>query len=343
MDNTTNRIIDANFNRAREGLRVMEEFCRFGLNDLHLSGIAKGIRHDLCQVIKQIPQKDLLHSRDIIGDVGTLITTASEIKRQDEADVVRAAAMRLTEALRCLEEYTKMDYAGVAGEIEKLRYRAYDLEKRLLLRAKPVKTFAGVRLYVLLTESLCKLPILETLRQVLSGGADCIQLREKDKSDADLLKLAKEISRLCHEAGALFIMNDRPDLAVLANADGVHLGQNDMPIAQAKKILPIHMIVGKSTHNPAEVQAIIAESPDYIAVGSVFASPTKPEVECCGIKLIEQVRALYNGPVIAIGGVTPENAQEAITAGAGGVAVCQAVISSQSPQAACEMLKHKVS
>lgn len=342
MDRQNLRLLDANFNRAREALRVMEDFGRFILNDTQLSSQAKQLRHDLCSCISQIPTEQLLGARDIIGDVGTVITTASEQKRCDHISVLQAAAKRLTEALRCLEEYSKIDYPHIAVQIEALRYRGYHLEKQLLCRAIPADRMAEVRLYVLLTQSLCQLPILQVAQQVLDGGADCIQLREKEMPDGKLLLLAGQIAQLCHEAGALFIMNDRPDLAVLADADGLHLGQGDLPPDQARKVLRPGMIVGQSSHNIDEAKAVLAGDTDYIALGSIFPSSTKPQVPQSGLAILEQVRKLTARPIIAIGGINSENAHQAIAAGASGVAVCQGVIAGPNPQQAARDIKEKL-
>jgi thiamine-phosphate pyrophosphorylase len=342
MDRAHLRLLDANFNRAREALRVMEDCARFLLDDSHLSALAKQLRHDLCQCIAQIPAEQLLGARDIIGDVGTSISTADEIARPGQTAVLQAAAKRLTEALRCLEEYSKIETPQIAREFEKLRYRAYDLEKRILLRTDPSNRLGRVRLYVLLTESLCRLPVMETSEQILAGGADCIQLREKDRTDAELLELACKIAQLCHQAGALFIMNDRPDLAVLAGADGVHLGQHDLTVDQARKIVYPRMIVGKSTHCLTEARSAMIQGPDYLAVGSVFPSPTKPQVTTCGLQLIRDIRRLYPGPLIAVGGITRQNAADAITAGATAVAACHAILTADSPRAATAAIKQNL-
>jgi len=278
--------------------------------------------------------------RDIVGDVGTKISTETELSRPDSFSVLQAACRRLTEAIRCLEEYSKIDSPELAGRIESLRYRAYQLEKQIIRRANAADSFTGVRLYVLLTERLCRLPILEVARQVLAGGADCVQLREKDKADAELLGLAKKISQMCHDADALFIMNDRPDLAVLANADGVHLGQSDMAPSLARKIISPGMIVGKSTHSVAEAESVLAQEVDYIAVGAIFATGTKPGVSPVGVQLIEQVKGFCQRPIIAIGGITAENARQVTAGGASGIAVCQAIIASPEPGQATRQLKN---
>ncbi|MFC1783720.1 thiamine phosphate synthase [Planctomycetota bacterium] len=342
MDKSTCRLIDANFNRAREALRVMEDYARFILNDSRISLLAKQLRHDLSTCISQFPSLELLAARDTPDDVGTQLSTKSELTRSDPLAVAAAAAKRLSEALRCLEEYNKVDNPSQAKNLESIRYRAYDLEKHLLARADLKNRFHQVRLYVILTEKYCQLPILQVVKQILAAGADCIQLREKEKTDSTLLTLAKEVSKICHNAGALFIMNDRPDLAVLSNADGVHLGQEDLSVNQARKLLLNHMLVGKSTHRIKEVEADLAESPDYLAVGSIFASTTKPNVTPVGLQLIEKTRLIYSGPLIAIGGVNVENATHAITAGATGVAVCSAIISTANPANHVKSIKKAV-
>jgi len=343
MDKPTLRLLDANFNRAREALRVLEDFVRFILDDAQLTQTAKQLRHDLSQTIAQLPAPELLASRDTPGDVGTTISTPAEQSRTDSLAVVQAAAKRLPEALRCLEEYTKIERPELAARIEAIRYQGYDLEKQILLLANRQDRFSHVRLYVLLTESIARRPLLEVAEQSLAGGADCLQLREKDKTDREILDLAPPLRRLCRDAGALFILNDRPDLALLAEADGVHLGRNDLTVAQARKILKPNQIVGKSAHNLAEADAAIAERPDYLALGAIFPGPTKPNVDIAGPEIITQIRRTYNGPLVAIGGITAQNAQQALAAGATALAVCSAVIADDNPQAASRSLKATIS
>ena len=343
MKNAVNRIIDANFNRAREALRVLEDYARFNLNDSAISLSAKNLRHDLAAALGRLPVLDLLTARDTPADVGTQLSTEQELTRPDPLAVAAAAAKRLPEALRCLEEYTKIDNPNIAKDLEAIRYRAYDLEKKLLTRANRINRFKNVQIYVLLTSKLCKNNILDTVAQILAGGADCIQLREKDLPDSELIPLAAKICDLCSQAGALFIVNDRPDIAILTNADGVHLGQNDMPVAQARKILSPHMLTGKSTHSAGEVNRALAESPDYLAVGSIFPSPTKPSVTQAGLQLIENTRVIYPGPLIAIGGITSQNAPQTIQAGATGVAVCSAIIAAENQKNAISALKNTLS
>ena len=343
MGQRTLRLLDANFNRAREALRVLEDYARFMLNDTRLTRLAKDVRHDLCQAMGQLSAGELLGARDTPGDVGTVISNAAELQRSDCRAVTVAAGKRLSEALRCLEEYSKIEMPVLAGQIEALRYRSYQLEKEILVRTGGPERFSGVRLYVLLTGEYCPAGVLATCERVLAGGADCVQLREKGMPDCELLGLARQVGRLCHDAGALFLMNDRVDLAVLSGADGVHLGQQDVSVADARRLLGADAIVGKSTHNVQEARAGLAEGPDYIAFGSVFGSATKPDVACMGTAGLAEVAKLADGvPVIAIGGITSENAAEAVAAGANGVAVCQAATMVGDPEMESKRIKEVV-
>jgi len=298
------RIIDANLNRAREAMRVLEDFARFAIDDAATSRTLKHMRHDLAAAARLWPISELLAARDTPGDVGTRITTDGEECRQSIADVVTAAARRLTEALRVLEEYAKLDNATAAAAIERIRYRAYDIEKCLVPIARRhapdpqsdapnpecrVSAFANVRLYVLITESLCRRSWLRTARDAIAGGADCLQLREKHLGDAELLARAKRLADLCHRHRVLCIINDRPDIARLAGADGVHLGQTDMPVAAAREIAGPRLLIGKSTHNLAQFRRALRERPDYLAIGPMYDTATKPQRHIAGPDTLRKV------------------------------------------------------
>ncbi len=179
------RILDANANRAREALRVMEEAARFVLDDEALTADIKQLRHDLASALAML--HGLEAARNTPGDVGTSITTASERQRESVAQVVTAAGKRLSEALRAMEEYGKAINGEFAGQIEQLRYRGYDLEQRLdraLASGKPRQW----RLCVLVSEALCVHHSWhDVAKACVEGGADCIQLREKEKEAGELL------------------------------------------------------------------------------------------------------------------------------------------------------------
>ncbi len=336
------RILDANANRAREAARVLEDYARFALDDAQLSGRAKQIRHGVVAALTQAGLANVVRNRDIVEDVGRDIQTDREYRRDGPADVVAAASARLSEALRVLEEYGKTVDAGLGRAFEQLRYQGYELERRLRIGVEAARRFGHVRLYVLLTESLCAGDWFDTARAVIDGGADCLQLRDKALPDGELLKRARRLAALCRERGALFIMNDRPDLAVAAQADGLHVGQEDLPVAAARRVLGPGPIIGVSTHTPQQVRAAVAEAPDYIAVGPMFASDTKPQPHVPGPALLEAARAQTSLPLVAIGGIRLENSLEVVQAGARCICVCGAVISQSDPCSAARRLKDAV-
>ncbi len=233
----TARILDAAANRAREALRVVEDYCRFVLNDAVLSGELKTLRHQLAALLAELPPAQLLEARDTLGDVGTGISTPQEQERASLTDVVRANLKRLQEALRSLEEFGKLHSPELGQGLEQLRYRSYTLERALLLGAEARARLQDARLYVLVTGALCTLGLRQTVQAAVDGGADIIQLREKHLSDRALLERAYEVRQWTRQAGVLFIVNDRPDIARLVEADGVHLGQDELPVREARRIL----------------------------------------------------------------------------------------------------------
>lgn len=344
MQRTAARILDANLNRAREAMRVLEDHARFAADDSELSRRLKQMRHDLASAARIWPVAELLASRDTPGDVGTRITTAGERRRAAAEDILTAAARRLTEALRVLEEYAKLANPGTAAVIEQIRYRAYDVEKRLVLRCgRP--DFGRVRLYVLITDSLCRRPWLRTARDALAGGADCLQLREKDLDDGELLARARRLAAMCREEGALCVINDRPDIARLARADGVHLGQTDMTVADARAIVGPRAIIGKSTHNVAQFRAAMREQADYLAVGPMYDTATKRQAHVPGPAILARLGEILRRhgqtppPVVAVGGITPERLPPILAQGCRAVAVCAAVISAPDAKAACRCFR----
>ena len=334
------RLLDANANRAREGLRTLEDYARFILNDPDLSAALKDIRHELTVVLKPI-LLDAILFRDTPGDVGTVIKTEHELQRTDLSEIVTAAGKRLGEALRAIEEYLKTINLADSSRVERVRYRFYDVEQRLSRTLVVTNRFPGVRLYVLITESCCRLPWLEAAEQCLLGGADCLQLREKDLASAELLRRARQVSRLCHQHGKLCIINDRPDIAILSDADGVHVGQEDLPATEVRKLIGREKILGVSTHRIEQARQAVLDGADYIGVGPIFPSRTKPRDFVAGIEYARQVAGEIHIPTVAIAGIGLENVDEVAKTGIGVIAVTAAVLGSDNPQAATAQLKQK--
>ena len=336
------RILDANANRAREALRVIEDYARFALDDAGLTARAKGLRSRLQTLLGRFDPQALLAARDTPGDVGTTLSTETEKARADATAVLTAAFKRLSEALRTLEEYAKVVAPESAGGFEQLRYETYDLEKRLMRRLHVAERFEDVRLYVLLTTAMCRRDVLDTARAAIDGGAGCIQLREKAMPDRDLLALAERLRQVAEATGTLVIVNDRADVAAAAGADGVHLGQDDLPVSAARRVLPGRSIVGVSTHTIAQARAAADAGADYIGVGPMFPTATKDAGPIAGEAFLRQVVPELSVPHVAIGGITVENVGRLVEAGARRVAVCSAVIAAADPAAAAAAIRRQL-
>jgi thiamine-phosphate pyrophosphorylase len=336
------RILYASATRAREALRVIEDYCRFVLDDEFLTRQLKERRHELAAVLDEL-MPGSLEARETIRDVGTAVSTETEFKRISLTQVVRANCKRLQEALRSLEEYGKLGGAEMATRVEKLRYDSYTLERVILMGARSRQRLAEVRLYVLLTGSLCARPLEWTIKEATAGGAQMFQLREKDLSDRELLERARQVRRWTRQEGALLIMNDRPDICLLAEADGVHIGQEDLPVKEVRRILGADGLIGVSTHSLAQAGQAILDGASYIGVGPVFPSETKEFSDHPGLGLVRQVSAETTLPTFAIGGIGPENVGQVVEAGAGRVAVSGAVSRAEAPREIAAALRRKLS
>jgi thiamine-phosphate pyrophosphorylase len=169
---------------------------------------------------------------------------------------------------------------------------------------------------------------------VLAGGCRVVQLREKTMPLNDLYALARALQRRCREAGCLFIVNDRVDLALAVDADGVHVGQEDLPAREARRLLRPGMILGVSTHDEGQARRARDDGADYVAVGSMYPTGSKPGFRLVGPELLRRVRPEIPVPLVAIGGITVDNVAEVIRAGADAVAVISAVCAASDPAAA---------
>lgn len=190
-------------------------------------------------------------------------------------------------------------------------------------------------LYAILDRSVAggrDLPRL--LEAVLAGGGRLVQLREKTMPASELFPLAQRLVRRCREVGAWLVVNDRADLALAVDAHGLHVGQDDLPARHARAILRPGMILGVSTHDPEQARQAVADGADYVAVGSIFPTTTKPGFQQVGTDLIRRVRPAVPVPLVGIGGITADNAASVLAAGADGVAVISALCAAPDPEAA---------
>ncbi len=324
------RIVDAAANRAREALRVLEDHARFILDDALLSRMCKELRHGLAEALVDLP--NLLVGRDTLHDVGVAISTPTELQRGSLTAVLSANAKRLQEALRSLEEFGKLLGPSVGEAIERLRYRSYTLEKAMILGRDARRQLATAHLYALVSTASCKTSLLGTIRELAEGGVDVVQLREKSLEDRSLLVLARSVRELTRRLDVLFVLNDRPDLAVLCEADGVHLGQTDLSIRDARRIVGPKMLIGVSTHDVGQVRQAVLEGASYLGVGPTFASKTKEFANLAGLAFVSEAAEETSLPAFVLGGITLDNLPQAIGAGAKRVAVSHALCAANDPK-----------
>lgn len=339
------RILDASANRAREGLRVIEDYVRFVLDDPGLTRRLKEIRHRLAQAERGLDEQLLLGSRDTHGDVGTHIMTPSEQIRETPRAVLAANFKRIAEALRTLEEYSKLLDVWLAGRYEVLRYDVYTIEKLIMTAVSARRSLGEARLMVLVGGLTTLGDLTWVVGEALAGGADVIQYREKGLPDRELLKRAREVRILTAQARVPMMMNDRVDLARLASCDGVHVGQDDLSVRDARRIMGATAHIGVSTHDREQLGAAVLAGASYLGVGPVFSSPTKEfaEPELAGLSYVGLASDTTTLPWFAIGGINEQNLDRVLEAGATRVAVSSAVVRAPSPRRAAQRLKARLS
>ncbi len=342
----TLRIIDANLNRISEGLRVLEDIARLLLNDRALTKQLKTMRHELVRSDWSFNQQ-LLQARNSESDVGINIEVPGEEKERELPVIAVANARRVQESLRTMEELTKIP-GGIprldSEKFKQARFNLYSIEQALLsrlLRQDKTKQISG--LYVIIdTQALKGRSHVEAATQAILGGAKTIQLRDKLLSKKELLPIAQNLKKLCAEHNVLFIINDYLDLVLAADADGLHLGQGDLPIKIARKLLPIDKITGISTTTVDQAVAAESEGADYIAVGSIYPTPSKETAKVVGLDRLSQIRQAVTLPLVAIGGITRDNVREVITAGANSVAIISAILQAEDIEAAARQIVDKL-
>lgn len=346
----TYRILDAAANRAGEGLRTLEEYARFVLDDADRAGQWKAIRHQLAEAIARFPRGELLAARDTQGDVGTELVQPAEYQRACLPDVLAAAAARTQQSLRVLEEYGKTIDIEAAARIEQLRYRCYtasaDLERqaraghsRSAYRRQEV--LLGGKLYVLVDAGPDEETFVSSVQSLYDGGVDLVQLRDAHADDRTLIARASIGTKIANACHGLFIVNDRADLALAADADGVHVGQEELPVAVARQILGPQRLIGVSTHSIEQARQAQIAGADYIGCGPIFAGQTKTFKTYVGPALLREVAAdpAITIPTFAIGGIRRDNIDQVLAAGCDRVAVTGAIGDAEDPPAAANRLK----
>lgn len=334
------RMIDANLNRAREGLRTVEDVARFGWNDAGIVEEAKALRHALQAAVAAIPATDLAAARDVAGDVGTVLEGAGEYRREDVSAIARAAAGRLSEALRVIEEAAKSlaDGGTVARAVEAIRYRSYALSAAVTMRAARARP-RQFALCLLLTRSLCRRDVLDVARAAVEGGVDLVQVREKEMEVGELVAHVRAV-RAAIGSAATLVVNDRLDVALAAEADGVHLGTGDLPLAAARRIAGPRFLIGASTHTLDEARAAVAAGADLCGVGAMYGTALKPDLVPSGEPYLRAfIEAFPSIPHLAIGGIAPGRVEPLARAGCRGIAVSSAICGADDPAAIARQLR----
>lgn len=323
------RALDANLNRIAEGLRVIEEYSRFGEPQPELAGELRRLRHDVRTLGERLDEPGRLLQARAAADFGAAYVEGAHA---DPAAVRAANWKRVQEGLRVLEEFLRWLVPALAPEAKVLRYRAYELERRVELG--PAETL-DYSLYVILDPRLAGgRPLTELTAAALGGGATILQLREKSLGGAAYYELAAQLQRLCQAAGATFVVNDRVAVAQALGA-ALHLGPEDLPLPEARRLLGPRAVIGYSAGTAAEARWAAEVGATYLGVGPVFPTASKADAgEPLGLEGLAQVLAGTSLPVVAIGGITPMAVGPVLAAGARGVAVLSGILAAPDPLAA---------
>ena len=343
------RIVDANLNRLGEGLRFLEDIARFLLNDVTLSQQLRAMCHNLAEETRPLAIK-LLSQRNSEHDVGAymdIIASGAKQSQQNLSGVITANAKRAEESLRVVEELAKLPEISStldSVKFEQARFTLYTLERELISkvsRQDKIKRLSG--LYVILDRQvLAGRDELDTASQIIRGGAKIIQLRDKQGSKGELLPIAQQLKDLCAESGALFIINDYLDLALAVDADGLHIGQGELPLPIIRRELPIDKIVGCSITTVSQAIKAQDEGVDYISVGSIFPTTTKKEATVVGVDMLKKVKQAVSSPIVAIGGINEDSIGQVTAAGADSIAVSSAVLGKADVMGAVHQLTAKM-
>ena len=333
------QIIDANLDRAREGLRVLEDWARFGLGMEDFVIKIKNFRQILGKNHLDIYKK----SRNFTEDQCKGLSHIEQINRKNPKNIISSNSARIQEALRVIEEFSRGHNDKLSKIASDIRYEIYTLEIELLnfnQRKCANKIINENNLYAITNH---KENLIEIVEKLLLGGVKIIQHRFKEGNAKDHLKEALEINRLCKKYNSLFIVNDRIDIAIASNADGIHLGQEDIDLITARKLLGSSKIIGISANNSTDIANAIKNECDYIGIGPVFKTSTKKGKKPLGIERIKSLTRDIKIPWFAIGGINKENVSSLRNCGINKVAIVSGLLNSDDPKEEAIMITKELS
>jgi thiamine-phosphate pyrophosphorylase len=314
----------------------VEEYLRMVLDDGHLTGLVKSLRHDLTAASALLPGSERFAARDTLGDVGRDTKADDESHRSDTWHVAQASFSRVAQGLRVLEEYGKLLNVAFAQQCEELRYRLYTVEKATAITSSSRDRLEGVRLCAIVSGQGTVEEFCAMVEELVADGVGMIQLRDKRLSDKELFERAGTLVALTRGSSTVTIINDRPDIAAAVGAGGVHMGQDDLPVAAARRIVGPRALVGLSTHSIEQARSGVLSGADYLGVGPTFVSSTKPFEHFPGLNLLRQVAAEISLPAFAIGGIGVDNLESVLSTGVARVAVAGAL---ETPGSAKQLLE----
>ena len=328
------QIIDANLDRAREGLRVLEDWARFALGRKDLVKSLKNFR----QILGKHHLKVYKESRNFISDQCAGLSHPEQFKRNNASSIISSNSARVQEALRVIEEFSRNHNQNLCKISSDIRYKIYSFEIALLeahsnYSLRKILYENNLYFITLDTENL-----FEKIKKILEGGVKIIQLRCKKGNDSDNLKFAIKVRELCDDFGALFLINDRVDIALACKADGVHLGQNDLDIRSARNILGFAKIIGISASNELDIKKAIHDGCDYLGIGPVFSTTTKKGGFPLGINTLKSLTKDISIPWFAIGGIKQENISLLKENNVCKVAIITDLINSKNPTEKANMI-----
>lgn len=335
MKSKTYRILDANINRISEGLRVLEDVARFEFEDSGLTEKLKHMRHHVRKVVKELGFS-FIGQRDSLNDPGIAISEKTSLDQKDSySELIAANFKRVQEGLRVVEETLKIaGFYDTSKIYESLRFNIYTVEKAYYGKVgeSQRKNILCSDIYCLTSEVHSKGKTnIQVVREMLAAGIKIIQYREKEKSMLEKYKECLAIRALAQEAGAKFIVNDHVDLAMMTDADGVHIGQDDLPVKEVRKLVGEKMAIGISTHSPEQAESAVKNGADYIGVGPIFKTYTKKDVcDPVGFEYLDYVVKHIPLPFVAIGGIKASNIRQVKDHGARCIAMVTEIVEAEN-------------
>ncbi len=342
MDRGILTAIDANLNRVLEGLRVCEDILRFNVRN-GISEEIKKLRHGIVALVRIIPSAELLASRDVEADSQKFVDTPGEMMRESISDLFRSNIRRAAEGLRALEEFSKTIDADISAGFQQRRFEVYDIEKKgalIISKADVLARFTD-SLYAIIDSVFVPESSIRTTCEILAeSGADIIQLRMKGVSDRIYLEHACSVADVCRKTGSLSIINDRADIAILAKADGVHLGQKDLPVSLIKEISG-RLLTGMSVSSVSESEDALIAGADYIAFGPVYSTASKngEMLDGLGTDILGKIVSISRKPVVAIGGINSGNLGDVLGTGCSSAALISGLYRNNSIAADTSLIK----